>query len=278
LAKRLAKLRVAATVAQLRSAPDVLDVMRSIGHSVVFAVVLLATASVAGAAKGHHHKHLPPLCSPGASPFKSKTQPYRRTLGVDPVAQVYSLGGGPPPKPPPPGSPRTEESKRQIYGCVYGHRGAYSLGTEPYREVTKYLSETYFGDRNIVLAGPIVAYEHYSFAEGLGGIRQGVVVEDLRTGVTLRDEATGKRKVPGGEPELEFGIGHTAAIVVKSDGSVAWILETSAQEDTYQVHAADMTGSRLLASGPDIDPSSLALAGNTLYWMQGGKPFSAMLN
>jgi hypothetical protein len=238
----------------------------------------LLSAAAATAAPRHHRKHLPPACSPGTSPFKSKTQPYRRTLAVDPVAQVYSLGGGPPPKPPPPGFGRTQEWKRQIYGCVYGHRGAYSLGVEPYEESTKYMNYSYFGDRNIVLAGPIVAYEHYSFAEGLGGKRLGVAVQDLRTGATLRDEPTGKAKIPGGEPELEFGIGHTATIVVKSSGSVAWILETSAQEDRYQVHAADMTGSRLVASGPDIDPSSLALAGSTLYWTQGGKPFSAPLN
>jgi hypothetical protein len=140
------------------------------------------------------------------------------------------------------------------------------------------MNYSYFGDSNLVLAGPIVAYEHYSFAEGLGGSRQGVAVEDLRTGATLRDEPTGKAKSPGGEPELEFGIGHTATIVVKTNGSVAWILETSAQEDRYQVHAADTTGSRLVASGPDIDPSSLALAGSTLYWTQGGKPSSATLN
>jgi hypothetical protein len=251
--------------------------MRLVARSVVLGF-LLATASVAAAAPAHHHKRLLPMCSPGTSPFKSKTQPYRRTLAVDPVAQVYSLGGGPPPKPPPPGFPRTEEWKRQIYGCVYGHRGAYSLGVEPYEESTKYMNYSYFGDRNIVLAGPIVAYEHYSFAEGLGGKRLGVAVQDLRTGATLRNEPTGKAKIPGGEPELEFGIGHTTAIVVKGNGSVAWIVETSTQEDTYQVHAADMTGSRLLASGPDIDPSSLALAGNALYWMQAGKPSSAMLN
>jgi hypothetical protein len=218
------------------------------------------------------------MCSPGTSPFKSKTQPYRRSLAVNQVAQVYSLGGGPPPKPPPPGFPRTQDWKRQIYGCVYGHRGAYSLGVEPYEESSKYMNYSYFGDRNIVLAGPIVAYEHYSFAEGLGGKRLGVAVRDLRTGATLRDEPTGKAKIPGGEPELEFGIGHTATIVVKSNGSVAWILETSAQEDRYQVHAVDVTGSRLLASGPDIDPSSLALAGNTIYWMQSGQPRAAPLN
>jgi hypothetical protein len=65
------------------------------------------------------------------------------------------------------------------------------------------------------------------------------------------------------------------AIVVKSDGSVAWIVESSSE---YQVRAVDKSGSRVLSSGTNIDPHSLALAGSTLYWTQGGKPKSAMLN
>jgi hypothetical protein len=77
---------------------------------------------------------------------------------------------------------------------------------------------------------------------------------------------------------FSVGIGATAAIVVKSDGAVAWIVETRQEEGTYEVHAVDKAGSRLLASGADIDPSSLALAGSTLYWTQGGKPMSASLN
>jgi hypothetical protein len=188
------------------------------------------------------------------------------------VAQVYSLGGGPP------ATPGHSEWRRQIYGCAYGHRGAYSIGIEPYREVTKYMNVSYLGDLNVVLAGPIVAYERYSLSEGLGGQRQGVIAEDLRTGRKLHDEPTGTHKIPGPEPELEFGIGDTTAIVVKTDGSVAWIVKTSAFEGGYQVHAADTTGSRLLASGPDIDPASLALGESTVYWTQGGKPFSATLN
>jgi hypothetical protein len=50
------------------------------------------------------------------------------------------------------------------------------------------------------------------------------------------------------------------------------------EKGRYQVHAADTTGSRLLASGANIDPTSLALAGRTIYWMQGGRSFSATLN
>jgi hypothetical protein len=195
-----------------------------------------------------------------------------KTLAVDPFAQVYSLGAGPPV------TSGHGEWERRIYGCAYGHRGAYFLGVEPYREVTKYMNEGYFGDLHIVLAGPLVAYEHYARGEGLNNSREEVVVRDLRTGTRLRDEPTGRAKIPGPEPELEFGIGDTTAIVVKGDGSVAWIVETRDADGRYQVHAVDAVGSRLLASGADINPTSLALAENTLYWTQGGQPQAAPIN
>jgi len=72
---------------------------------------------------------------------------------------------------------------------------------------------------------------------------------------------------------------------VKSDGAVAWIVETqrgpfvgeTGPPTMFEVRAVDRTGSRLLASGSHFDPLSLALAGSTLYWTQGGQPFSAQL-
>jgi hypothetical protein len=104
--------------------------------------------------------------------------------------------------------------------------------------------------------------------------------------------------VPG-----EVGRGEVKSIVVKSDGSVAWttfIVEKGPErihvcppvpevcrggprtyewETTYSaVHTLDRSGNRLAAAGADIEPNSLALAGSTLYWMQGGKPMSATLD
>ena len=67
-------------------------------------------------------------------------------------------------------------------------------------------------------------------------------------------------------------------ILVKGDGAVAWITDTVQSENRYQVHALDKTGARTLAVGSNIDPNSLALAGSTLYWMQGGKPESTPLD
>jgi hypothetical protein len=243
------------------------------------ALSALAVLAVPAGAARRRHKHLPPLCSPGSSPFKSAALPYRRTIAVDPYAQVYSLSSRAPV--PPLNTYGGDGSDWRIYGCVYGYRGAYLLGFLPNFTTTSRYSTGYFeGDLNVVLAGPIVAYESFVLAEGLNAYRWRVDVKDLRTGRTLRKEPTGLPANLGGEPEFEViaGIGHTTAIVVKSDGSVAWIVNPNEASGHYQVHAADTTGSRVLASGADIDPTSLALAGSTIYWMQGGQPHAAPLN
>jgi hypothetical protein len=50
---------------------------------------------------------------------------------------------------------------------------------------------------------------------------------------------------------------------------------TSAGKD--QVYTLEASGQRMIASGNEIDPLSLALADETIYWTQAGKPASAPL-
>jgi hypothetical protein len=160
----------------------------------------------------------------------------------------------------------------KIFGCTYRHKHAYALGTKAESSV-----QGGGGIERETLAGTVVAYEKSSnggFSHP--GAKWQVVVRDLRNGRMLHKVPTGTRNDPQVRPDN--GIGPTTAIVVKSDGSVAWIVETNPGAGTYQVHALDSTGGRVLASGSDIDPSSLALAGSTVYWTQGGKPASAVLN
>ncbi len=153
-----------------------------------------------------------------------------------------------------------------IYGCAYGHR-SYRLGAD---ELC--YGAPCGGPRREVLDGAFVAYE-----DGGGGQATNtylVVVRNLRSGRVIHRLPTGTPVTP--KPSW-VGIGPTTAIEVRGDGAVAWIVETGYPTE-YQVHAVDRTGSRVLASGADIGPSSLALAGSMLYWMQGGQPFSALLN
>jgi hypothetical protein len=101
-----------------------------------------------------------------------------------------------------------------------------------------------------------------------------MIVRDLSTGRILHRVNTGRFVKPEATP---VSVGLATALVVKSDGAVAWIVETGVPA-TYQIYAIDKTGRRLLASSADIIPYSLALAGDTVYWTQGGEPFSASLN
>jgi hypothetical protein len=127
------------------------------------------------------------------------------------------------------------------------------------------------------LAGPVVAYEVASavgLATGDDRFTWQVVVRDLRSGRVLHRVPTGTA------PANPFvvGVGPAVSIVVKIDGAVAWVAKAPPSEGTYQLHVLDKTGTRLLASGTDIAPSSLAIAGSRLYWMDGANPDSAPLN
>jgi hypothetical protein len=154
-----------------------------------------------------------------------------------------------------------------IHGCAYGHR-SYLVGTLPNCQGAGPCG----GPEHEVLAGPLVAYE-----EGGGGevvnIYQ-VVVRNLGTGRVIREVPTGtlSTRKPGW-----VGIGPMTGIVLKSDGAVAWIVETGFPT-TFQVHVVDSNGSRVVASGSDIDRSSLALAANTIYWTKNSTAMSAPLN
>jgi hypothetical protein len=103
-----------------------------------------------------------------------------------------------------------------------------------------------------------------------------VIVRDLDGGRVVHVLPTGASRFPNALPTV-IGAGPLVGSVVKPDGAVAWIDEAPPTSGGYEVHAVDSTGSRILASGTDIAPASLALAGSTLYWTQGGEPASSVL-
>jgi hypothetical protein len=171
---------------------------------------------------------------------------------------------------------RVEKSDSEFYeyrGCMYGSRRSFRLGLElisgsPFAS---------FGVSNVTLAGTTVAYA-LERSSGTGEFEKRelhVLVVSVRTGKTVHKVPTGilKPAVPG-----VVGAGETRTILVKSNGSVAWINDKFQKENRFEVHALDTTGERVLAVGSNIAPESLALAGNMLYWIQDGKPFSAVLH
>jgi hypothetical protein len=164
------------------------------------------------------------------------------------------------------------EKLYEVLGCVRGGRRAYALGS-----VLEGSEEGGGGVAKEVLAGSVVAYEKSSFGEARppyvsGYSRDVVFVRDLRTGRILHKVPTGAAVSPG-----EVGSGSAVVIVVKSNGAVAWINPIEAPV-SYEVHAVDRSGTRVLASGTGIDPHSLRLKGGTLSWVQNGKTEFATLH
>ncbi len=205
-------------------------------------VAVLASAAV-GAARPVRH------ASAACVPHRT------HLIAADAQAQVYEA------------SP-TPNGDLGIYGCAYGSGRTFLLGRR-----AEYSPSGGGGLEHETLGGTVIAYEESAVIPCCSN-RSQVVVRDLRTGRIVR-------RVPTGTPATlkvgYVGVGPVVSMVVKNDGAVAWIVQTGVPAE-FQVHAVDKLGSQLLASGHEIEGDSLALAGSTLYWMQGGKPFSALLN
>lgn len=216
-----------------------------------------------------------------------------RTLLADPQGQIFdtprNLGGG-----------------ISLRACVYGQRRSFFIEECKSGEENVGPIEC-IKDLHLTLTGTSVAYEQ-SFGSGKYPFERHasewyVVIRDVRTGRILHRAPTGTPLTPKSSGNV--GVGNVVALVLKDDGSVAWIAEDYGRsaagppvgrEGTrlsyFDVYACDKSGTRLLASGTNIDPSSLALstgatrisgypssiAGSTVHWTQGGKSESAPLN
>lgn len=156
------------------------------------------------------------------------------------------------------------EVRDTLFGCVYGHR-SHSLGPA---------QGPGFGVKVKALTGATVAVERFK-NDG----NPLIVVSDVRTGRVMRKLHT------GGPPRGLCWIcdGVAVALVLKENGSLAWLTEDGRFDYSTELHAVDRTGSRILAygtkfEGTEIDGRSLVVDKNTLHWTQGGKPMSAPLN
>jgi hypothetical protein len=238
----------------------------------IAAVPLLVLLLVPGGANATRVRRQPPA---------KCTQVHARLITANARAQVYEAT-----------EPHGFPEYLGAWGCVYGSSHPYFLGHISHHSAS---TEGTGGVEHETLAGPIVAYEEFSIEDGHAEWR--VIVRDLRTGRVLHRVPTGVPLKP--EPKY-VGVGNVVAIVVKSNGAVAWIADDYERSATahgtglpyFDVYAVDKMGTRLLASGTNIDPSSLALstgatgingyptsvAGNTVYWTQGGVAASAVLN
>jgi hypothetical protein len=223
---------------------------------------LLAVAATPAAARTHHAK--PIACPPHGG----------KVLTADVQATVYEATLNP-------GAPEYLDA----YGCTRGSAHDYKLGVvpecgpfEPCGAGECDVSTVCVGIRHEVLAGTVVAYEDFDTTPTQD--EWFVVVRELRDGRTLLHTPTGIFEPGEHSPK---GVGPIVSVLVKSDGTVAWLTEDLARMiqanpnlpeiHYYDVYVAEHAASpRLIASGTDISPGSLALAGDTLYWTQGGEP------
>lgn len=220
--------------------------------STITLVILALALTPTGTSAAHASRKTVPKCGRARS----------RLLLADSQAEVYDAP-----------EVLSEPTTLNVYGCVYKTGRSRVIGIAPL-PLSEQRPEEVSGVLMPTLAGTAVAYTE-SHTSPYYISEEFVVVRDLVTGRMLHKVPTGTAVKP--KPG-QIGIGPAVALVVKGDGSVAWIVRTDAENGTYQVHAVDKTGSRVLATGAEIAPGSLALAGSTLYWTQGGQPHSATLD
>jgi hypothetical protein len=209
--------------------------MRRIAISTIPVLALLLAATTSAARVRHTTVT---RCSPGHS----------HVIVADSQAQVYEVKEG---------------EGLAVRGCLYGARRSFPLGG-PVVCGGGGGGAPCGGMEHFTLGGIYVAYEESSSEHmyGTPGHSENiVVVRNLRTGRVLHRVPTGTPLEPS--PNY-IGVGNIVAIVVKSDGAVAWIADdyertlgtgTPSVTPYFDVEAVDKSGSRLLASGTNIDPS-----------------------
>jgi hypothetical protein len=175
------------------------------------------------------------------APARSRTRPpcktAGRTIAADEQARVY----------------RTSETDTgdKVFACLLKPKRTVYLGAFDFEAL---------GIRLVSLNGPSVGYEKVDcqHADCTGAIK----VRNLRTGVLRRSIMPPHSLVAD-------------RVLASRSGAVAWTRRT--RPGVVEVRALGARGERLLDSGPDVAPDSLALAGSTVYWKRGGQAYSASL-
>jgi hypothetical protein len=229
----------------------------------VFALALLSLLASVPAADARTRMR---PCKPG----------HAHVLASDSVAQVYFTG-------------RYEEEggwfrPETIVGCVYGRSRVTVVG----HDNGGGSGGTAYGWTVRQLAGSYVAVAATGGSQDYGSETDSIAVYNLRTGKTVIDTPTGPPEPSSADLKSSrgygviVGAGAPTAVVLKTDGAVAWIAAPPSTRITaalgaYQVYAFDSAGKRMVGAGSDIEPYSLALAGSTVYWTQAGSPHSSAL-
>jgi hypothetical protein len=215
-------------------------------------VLLAGLAVLAAPSPAPANIHKKPICRPG----------HAHLVEADKQAQVYEAG--------------SREGVSRIMGCVYNSRHQFLVATSAGG------SGGGSGAHVVQLLGTLVALEgETNIPEYLDELDY-VYVIDLRIGRTIRESGTGPPDYSREHPRYgQFDAGPAASLVLRPNGDLAWITDTPKFRVTsagaHQVYTLEGSERHMIASGDNIEERSLALAGETIYWTQGGKPFSAPL-
>jgi hypothetical protein len=152
-----------------------------------------------------------------------------------------------------------DEHDGNDYACLYSDGHPRLLSTSEH-----------FAYEHVRFAGSYVAY-----VQNIEGSDDAVGVTNLRTGHTARFTEVER-------PIGRFIGGVADALVLKSDGAVAWIATNAVAEEMsppgpdVEVRVHDRRGLRTVESGA-IAPTSLRLSGSTLRWLNAGQSRSTTL-
>jgi hypothetical protein len=153
------------------------------------------------------------------------------------------------------------QGDRFFYGCAFSSERARRLPGQSCCEVDVV--------SGFQLQGRYVAYRSLNQEPAATQANDTLYVYDVKTG-QIKVQATAVP--PANTSQSSF----ISSIVVKANGSVAWIggLQTGPSEADYQVQTIDSagTGPVTVDHGNDIAPGSLAKAsdGLSVYWIRGG--------
>lgn len=167
-------------------------------------------------------------------------------------------------------------ARRDEYGTTYRLVYTCRHATKRRRFIGNYGPDpTGLGEDGIVrlqLAGRYVAFAtQFSCDRYTGDCGGEIIVRDLVTGDDITEFVLDSLNAPPEHPG-----GHIAlyGMQLKANGSVA-LIAGPANDSPIQVWKLDRAGEVLLDSGAGIDPHSLAIAANWIYWMRDGQPRSA---
>jgi hypothetical protein len=141
-----------------------------------------------------------------------------------------------------------------VFACASGGKRAVRLGAlDP---------ETPSGVDSFAIDGVMVGYHRYTCDHG-GLCEMSVGVVNARTRKQVRTSSSAE--------------GFVRSLVVSATGSAAWIRVSGLGLGVF-VTAMDPNGERNLDQGREIDPTSLALGGHHVYWLNAGQANGAQLD